>query len=82
MRKTIIITSLILSGLMILDSMSAGHFLMMFLLAGIIPGTNIAISAQNMMEGFALVGGFVIARVMSNLLRMILARLPRVQRAV
>lgn len=80
MRKTIIITSLILSGLMILDSMSAGHFLMMFLLAGIIPGTNIAISAQHMMEGFALVGGFVIARVMSYVLRMILAHLPRVQR--
>ncbi|MFZ3010111.1 MAG: hypothetical protein WA030_03800 [Candidatus Microsaccharimonas sp.] len=81
MRKTIIITSLILSGLLILDSMSAGHFLMMFLLAGIIPGTNIAISAQNMMEGFALVGGFVIARIMSNLLRIIFAHLPRVQRA-
>ncbi len=82
MRRTIIITSLILSGLIILDSMNAGHALMMFLLAGIIPGTNIALSAQQMMEGFALVGGFVIARVMSNLLRMITARLPRVQRAV
>lgn len=81
MRKTIIITSLILSGIMILDSMDAGHVLMMFLLAGIIPGTNIAISAQTMMEGFALAGGFVIARVMSNLFRMVQARLPRVQRA-
>ena len=67
MRKVIITTSLVLSGLMILDSLNVGQSLMMFLLAGIIPGTNITISAQLMVELFALSGGFVLARLTNRL---------------
>lgn len=43
--------------------MNAGHAFMMFLLAGVIPGTSTALSAEVMMEGFALLIGFVMARV-------------------
>jgi len=67
MKKAIIITCVILSGFLILDSINAGHALMMFLLAGVIPGTNIALSADRMMEGFALLTGFVLARVVTSL---------------
>lgn len=62
MRKTITITCLILSGLIILDSLNVGHILIMFFLAGVIPGTNIALSASTMMEVFALLIGLVIGR--------------------
>jgi hypothetical protein len=63
MRKTIIITCLILSGLMILDSLQAPHALMMFLFAGVIPGTNIAVSASDMIFLFSLLTGFVLGRI-------------------
>jgi len=71
MRKAIIIICTVLSGLLILDSINAGHSLMMFLLAGIIPGTTIAISAQQMMEVFALLIGFTLSRVVTYLIRSI-----------
>jgi len=48
---------------MILDSLNAGHLLMMFLLAGIIPGTTIVLSPNDMMSLFALLIGFVLARI-------------------
>jgi hypothetical protein len=76
MRKIIIFVCLILSGFMILDSLNMGQALMMFLLAGVIPGTNIAISAQVMVEFFALVSGFVFARLTSRFLAPLLRRLP------
>ena len=76
MRNTIIFTCLVLSGLMILDSLNAGHALMMFFLAGVIPGTNIAISAQVMVEFFALASGFVFARLTSRFLVSLLRRMP------
>lgn len=68
MRKVIIITCLTLSGLIILDSLNAGHALMMFLLAGVIPGTNIALSATITLEFFALMTGFVVARLVRTLI--------------
>ncbi len=78
MRKTIIITCLVLSGLIILDSMNTGHALMMLFLAGVIPGTNIAVSGQTMMSFFALLIGFVLARVGNHLFVNLLGRLtPR-----
>lgn len=81
MRKTIIFTSLVLSGIMILDSFNAGHALMMFLLAGVIPGTNLAISAQNMIEFFALLTGFVLARIFHRFTITLLNRFPTRQQA-
>jgi len=76
MKKALIITSLILSGILILDSMNFGHAVMMFLLAGQIPGTSIFISAKVMLEMFALASGFVVARVMNRLFTALLTRKP------
>lgn len=70
MRNFIIITCLGLSFYMILDSMNAGHALVMFLLAGVIPGTNIAIEAGRMFEFFTLLIGFTLSRVTLHLLRL------------
>jgi hypothetical protein len=81
MRKAIVVTCLIFSGLIILDSFNAGHILMMFLLAGVIPGTNIALSATTMMEIFALLTGLVIGRLSASGLRQILTRVPQSVRA-
>lgn len=67
MRKFIITTSLILSGLIILDSLNAGHALVMFFLAGVIPGTSLALSAEAMMQLFALLFGFVLVRIVIRL---------------
>lgn len=63
MKKFITTTCLALSALLILDSMNAGHALTMFYLAGEIPGTQIVLSASTMMELFALLTGFVLARI-------------------
>ncbi|MCD8561557.1 hypothetical protein LRY29_00575 [Candidatus Saccharibacteria bacterium] len=69
MRRRVILTCLILSGLIILDSLNAGHALVMFLLAGIIPGTSIAISGGQMLALFALAAGIVVGRIFSRSLR-------------
>jgi len=63
MKKLITTTCLILSALLILDSMNAGQALAMFYLAGQVPGTNTSVSASTMMEFFALLTGFVLARI-------------------
>jgi len=63
MRKTIIIICLILSAALILDSMNAWQVIAMFYIAGEIPGTHSSISAGTMLELFALLIGFVIARI-------------------
>lgn len=69
MKNTITIIAIILSLLLILDSFNFSHALMMFYLAGVIPGTNTAIDAARMLELFALIGGFTVARVMSYVIR-------------
>lgn len=69
MKNTITVIAIILSLLLILDSFNFGHALMVFYLAGVIPGTNIAIDAARMLELFALIGGFTVARVMSYVIR-------------
>lgn len=67
MKKSIAIAFIIMSLLLILDSFDFSHTLMMFLLAGIIPGTNIAINGTQMLQIFAVAGGFTVARVMTYL---------------
>lgn len=69
MRNLIITTCLGSSFYMILDSMNAGHALVMFLLAGIIPGTNIVIEAGRMFEFFTLLIGFTLSRITISLFR-------------
>ena len=63
MKKVITIICLALSTILILDSMNIWHALVMFYVAGEIPGTRQSLSAGTMMQLFALLIGFVIARV-------------------
>jgi len=63
MRNFILISCLGLSFYMILDSMNAGHALVMFLLAGVIPGTNVVIEANQMLVMFTLLIGFTLSRI-------------------
>ena len=53
MRKLVISFCIIGSSLIILDSFNFAHFVMMFLLAGVIPGTDYALSPINMMAASA-----------------------------
>ena len=76
MKKTLIITLTILSALLILDSMNAWHAAAMFYLAGEIPGTHHSISAATMMEIFAMLIGFVVARISNRAVLSLLARKP------
>ena len=63
MKKAITIICIILSAILILDSMNAWHAIAMFYLAGEIPGTHRSINAGTMMSIFALLIGFVVARI-------------------
>lgn len=69
MRKTTTIILTVLSGLMILDSLHVGHAVTMFLLAGVIPGTNLVLSPTVTLELFALLLGFVLSRIVINVVR-------------
>ena len=73
MKKTIAIILTIFSLLLILDSFNFGHALMMFYLAGVIPGTNLILNATQMLQLFAGIAGFIVARVVNHL---ILALIP------
>lgn len=53
MKKAVIIISSIGSLLIILESLNAGNSLTLFLLAGVVPGTNIRIPAIDMMAATA-----------------------------
>ena len=63
MKKLITIICIILSAIIILDTFDAWHAIAMFYLAGEIPGTRRSISAETMLEFFALLLGFVVARI-------------------
>lgn len=76
MRKTVTIVLTVLSGLIILDSFDAGQAIMMFFLAGVIPGTHISLSAQVMLEAFTLALGFVLARLTSRFFISLFDKIP------
>ncbi len=63
MKKNLTIILTIFSTLLILDSLRLGDAVIMFLLAGVIPGTNIAISGAQMLEFYLLIIGFMLGRV-------------------
>jgi len=67
MKKAITITLLILSALLILDSVNAGQAIVMLYLAGQIPGTSLYLSASTMLQGFALLIGFILARIANQI---------------
>lgn len=62
MKKALTIILTIATLFLMFDALNAGQALMMFFLAGVIPGTNHAIGASQMLILFALLAGFVIAR--------------------
>jgi len=80
MKKLIIITCITLSALLIFDTMDAGHAMVMFYLAGQIPYTNTSLSASTMMQFFALLTGFVLARLGNKAILSIADRLSVVIR--
>lgn len=63
MKKALSIIFTSLSVMLILDSFNAGHVLVMFLLAGIVPGTDVALSPDTMLTGFAFLIGFTLSRI-------------------
>ncbi|MBC7564620.1 hypothetical protein H7100_00085 [Candidatus Saccharibacteria bacterium] len=63
MKKALTITFVVLSAIIILDSFNAWHALAMFYLAGEIPGTRTSINPNTMLSIFALLIGFVLARI-------------------
>lgn len=72
MKKVLSIIAISLSFILILDSMNAGYALTMFLLAGIVPGTNIVVSADQMLNLCALLIGFIVARLSVQALQALL----------
>lgn len=70
MKKSLTIIFTTLSLLLILDSMHFGDALMMFLLAGVIPGTNSSLDGAQMLELCLLISGFVFARIMMHFVRL------------
>jgi len=59
MKKTISILCTIASFALICDAANLGHKLMMFLLAGIVPGTNIILSGDQMLALVCMLAGLV-----------------------
>lgn len=68
MKKTLTILFVILSGLLILDSLDFGHALILFLFLGIVPGTDIVLSAQQTLTLFSVLIGFVIGRIGASII--------------
>lgn len=68
MQKTLAIIFISLSSLIILDSLDFGHALMLFLFAGVIPGTSITLSPVQTLELFALLIGVVMGRISASLI--------------
>lgn len=71
MRGFIITTCLVASGILILDSFNVGQALVLFLLVGIVPGTSVRISADQMLMLTALLLGFISARLLNQTVRSI-----------
>lgn len=63
MKKAISIICIIGAVLIILDSANASHWLLLFFLAGVIPGTNIHISAIDTLAANATAITIVILRI-------------------
>ena len=70
MKKTIIIASLAGSLILILDSTNAAYNVLMFLIAGIVPGTNILLPPMAMLVGISAMTAIIIFRVFTTLTNM------------
>jgi len=63
MKRAIIIACTFASLILILDSIAIGRVILMFLCAGIIPGTNIELSPTQMIVVIAILTSLVILRI-------------------
>lgn len=77
MKKAITIICIVLSAIIILDSFNAWHMVAMFYIAGEIPGTRTSLNASTMMSLFALLIGFVLARIGNNAILALFDRLTQ-----
>ena len=75
MKKVIITLCLIGSALLVLDGFDVGHAAAMFLLAGVIPGTNATIGASYLLEAYALIIGFMAARATFYIAKLVVGKL-------
>jgi hypothetical protein len=69
LKNTITLLALIGSGLIILDSFHVYDTLAAFIIAGVIPGTDIEIAPQQMLDIFVLAFGFMASRFVTKRLR-------------
>ena len=66
MKKNISIILTLASLFIILDAFNVGHAIVAFMLTGTIPGTNITISATVMLMLYAVIAGFIFARILGT----------------
>jgi hypothetical protein len=69
MKKTVTVLALLGSLIIILSSFQFGHAITMFLLAGLIPGTDIIVSPDQMFSGIALIAGFSLSVLVTSSVR-------------
>jgi hypothetical protein len=62
-KKAVTIISIFGAIVIILDSLNVGHYATLFLLAGIVPGTNIAIGPIDMLAAIATAITIVVLRI-------------------
>jgi membrane protein DedA with SNARE-associated domain len=63
MKKALIIASLLGSLWILLDSVSAAHWFILFILVGVIPGTNIVISPIDMLAAISTAITVIVLRI-------------------
>ena len=76
MKKVVTVLAVLGSLIIILSSLQFDHALTMFLLVGLVPGTDIVVSPGQMFMAVGLIAGFALARLVTPPLR----RLVSVQR--
>ena len=74
MKKLFTILLTIATLMLIFDSLNIGHACALFFLAGVIPGTDTSLSADEMLNLFAALLGFTFSRVSLNLARLVSKR--------
>ena len=77
MKKGFSIAFVIGSAIIILSTFNVASALMMFLLLGLIPGTETVISPALMLEIISLLIGFTLARIINVGLVKLMAKRPR-----
>lgn len=67
MKKALTYLFITLSAVLILDSLNFGAALLLFLTVGVVPGTDLIMTPNQMLEFFALLAGITLGRVSARL---------------